>query len=114
LPAAIAWPRSRRSRCRYSTARPCWSGAAGARLHLRHLCESEEHIQHLAAIGLGVVLVPRHLPVLHTAQARPLSEPVLERSVLLAAVSGRRYSPALDAFIKLARTRDFATELAIA
>jgi DNA-binding transcriptional LysR family regulator len=57
---------------------------------------------------------PRHLPVLQTTQARPLGEATLERAVLLAAASGRRYSPAVDAFIKLVRTRDFVTELALA
>jgi DNA-binding transcriptional LysR family regulator len=43
---------------------------AGAQLQLRHLCESEEYIQHLASIGLGIVLVPQHLPVLQSALAR--------------------------------------------
>jgi DNA-binding transcriptional LysR family regulator len=100
--------------CAATTALRDFCAAAGVTLQLRHLCESEEHIQHLASIGLGVVLVPANLSVLAAAQARPLREPPLERSVLLAVVGGRRYSPALDAFIKLARTRDFATELAIA
>jgi DNA-binding transcriptional LysR family regulator len=100
--------------CTATTALRDLCAKAGVTLQLRHLCESEEHIQHLASIGLGVVLVPATLSVLAAAQARPLREPPLERSVLLAVVGGRRYSPALDAFIKLARTRDFAAELAIA
>lgn len=87
---------------------------AGVRLQCRHVCESEEHLQQLAASGLGVALVPQHLPTLAAVLTRPLLEAPLERSVVLATVGGRRYSPALDAFIKLARTRDFAAELAIA
>src|SRR6185312_426664 len=31
-------------------------------LRIRHIGDSEEQIQHLAAISLGVALVPRHLP----------------------------------------------------
>jgi DNA-binding transcriptional LysR family regulator len=85
----------------------------GVPLRLRHLCTSEEHLQHLATGGLGLVLVPQHLPVLAGLVARPLEEPMPERTVLLAVVGGRRYSPALDAFIKLSRTRDFAAELAL-
>lgn len=88
--------------------------AAGVELRLRHLLESEEHIQHLAASGLGLVLVPQHLSLLPALAARPLGAQGLERSVLLAVVGGRRYSPALDTFIKLSRARDFAAEFALA
>ena len=86
---------------------------AGVSLRLRHLCTSEEHLQHLAASGLGLVLLPQHVPILSGLIARPLAEPVPERTVLLAVVGGRRYSPALDAFIKLSRARDFAAEFAL-
>jgi DNA-binding transcriptional LysR family regulator len=113
LPERLSTLLGRRG-CTATTALRDLCAKAGVTLQLRHLCESEEHIQHLASIGLGVVLVPATLSVLAAAQARPLREPPLERSVLLAVVGGRRYSPALDAFIKLARTRDFAAELAIA
>jgi DNA-binding transcriptional LysR family regulator len=88
--------------------------AAGVRLRLQHLCESEEHLQHLAAVGIGMVLLPQHLPVLTEMVTRPLTDANLDRAVLLAVVGGRRYSPALDAFIKLSRTRDFGTEFALA
>lgn len=87
---------------------------AGAEIALRHLCDSEEHLQHLAALGLGLLLMPQHLPVLSEVAVRPLAVPALQRSVLLAVVGGRRRSAALDAFIKLSRTRDFAAEFALA
>jgi DNA-binding transcriptional LysR family regulator len=87
---------------------------AGASVELRHLGDSEEHLQHFAALGLGLLLVPQHLPVLSEIAVRPLAAPELERSVLLTVVGGRRHSPALDAFIKLSRTRDFAAEFALA
>lgn len=82
-------------------------------LRLRYLGESEEHLQQLAASGLGLVLVPQHLPVLPGLATRPLAELTLERTVELAVVGGRRYSPALDSFIKLSRARDFAAEFAL-
>ena len=81
---------------------------------LRHLSDSEEHIQHLALAGLGIALLPEHLPVLPALVTRPLAEPALQRAVVLAVVSGRRFSPALDAFVRLTRTRDFVHEFAIA
>ncbi len=88
--------------------------AAGIKLRLRHLSDSEEQIQHLAAVELGVALVPQHLHVLPSLLTRPLAESSLRRSIVLAVVGGRRYSPALDAFVRLTRARDFAGELAAA
>ena len=82
-------------------------------LRLKHLGESEEHLQQLAASGLGLVLMPQHLPVLPNLAMRPVADVMLERTVELAVVGGRRYSPALDSFIKLSRTRDFAAEFAL-
>jgi DNA-binding transcriptional LysR family regulator len=88
--------------------------AAQATPALRHLGDSEEHIQHLVLAGVGAALVPEHLPVLPALLLRPLAEPAPERTVVLAVVGGRRFSPALDAFIRLTRTRDFVHEFALA
>lgn len=88
--------------------------AAGTLIRVRHLAESEEHIQQLASMSLGVVLVPEHLPIVHGLDARPLEQSPLTRAVVLAVVSGRSYSSALDAFVRLARTRDFPVALAAA
>jgi DNA-binding transcriptional LysR family regulator len=87
--------------------------AAQVTPQLRHLSDSEEHIQHLALAGLGLALVPEHLPALPALVLRPLAEPAPQRAVLLAVVGGRRFSPALDAFVRLTRTRDFAHEFAL-
>ncbi len=76
--------------------------------------DSEDHIQHLAAVGLGVVLLPEHVPALPPLLTRSLADNPLRRSVVLCAVIGRRYSPVLDAFLRLTRTRDFANGLNIA
>ena len=84
---------------------------AGIALRMRTAGDCEEHIQHLVAIGLGVALLPERLPVLSPLLTRPLADGSLRRSVVLCAVSGRRYSPAQDIFLRLTRTRDFASEL---
>ena len=86
--------------------------AAGAAPRLRHLGETEEHIQQLAALALGVALVPEHVPVLPALATRPVAEAALQRTIVLAAVNGRRHSPTLDAFIRLSRARDFMADLA--
>jgi DNA-binding transcriptional LysR family regulator len=88
--------------------------AAGSALRLRPASDSEEHIRHLAASDLGLALLPEHAPVLPPLLTGSLADGALRRSVVLCAVSGRRYSPALDAFLRLTRTRDFANPLNIA
>lgn len=100
--------------CRASVRLEQLCAAAGSTLRLRPAGDSEEHIQHLAAIDLGVALFPQCVPTLPPLLTRPLTDVSLNRSVILCAVSGRRYSPALDAFLRLTRTRDFASELNIA
>ena len=83
-------------------------------MRLRSASASEQHIQHLAEVGLGVMLLPEHVPALPPLLTLSLADNPLRRSVMLCAVSGRRYSPALDAFLRLTRARDFANDLNIA
>ncbi|WP_236000257.1 LysR family transcriptional regulator, partial [Bradyrhizobium uaiense] len=80
-------------------------------LRLGHCSGHDLHLQHMAAAGFGVMLAPEHMPRLPTLKTIPLEgEPVL-REVRLLAVQGRRYSPALDAFIKVTRLRDWSVEV---
>src|SRR5262245_55331014 len=66
------------------------------------------HLQHLAAAGFGIVLAPEHMPRLPSLKALPIEGDPVWREVRLLAVQGRRYSPALDAFLKVARLRDWS------
>ena len=68
------------------------------------------HLQHMAAAGFGVILAPEHMPRLPTLKTIPLEGDPVSREVRLLAVQGRRYSPALDAFVKIARLRDWSVE----
>ena len=87
---------------------------AGSNLSIRRISESEEHVQQLVAIELGIALLPVHISALPPLLTRPLANTPLQRSVVLCAVAGRRYSPALDVFLRLARASDFASGLNIA
>ena len=51
------------------------------------------------------------MPRLPTLKAIPLEGEPVSREVRLLAVQGRRYSPALDAFLKAARLRDWSIEV---
>src|SRR3954469_13569559 len=78
---------------------------------LGHCSGHDLHLQHLAAAGFGVILAPEHMPRLPTLKTIPLEGDPVSREVRLLAVQGRRYSPALDAFLKVARLRDWAAEV---
>jgi DNA-binding transcriptional LysR family regulator len=79
--------------------------------HLGHRSGHDLHLQHMAAAGFGVILAPEHMPHLPTLRSIPLEGDPITRKVRLLAVQGRRYSPALDAFVKVARLRDWSVEV---
>ncbi len=78
---------------------------------LRHCSGHDLHLQHMAAAGLGVILAPEHMPRLPTLKTIPLEGDPVSREVRLLAVQGRRYSPAMEAFIKVVRLRDWSVEV---
>jgi hypothetical protein len=65
----------------------------------------------MASAGFGAILAPEHAPRLPSLAAIPIEGDPVRRPVQLLAVAGRQYSPALDAFIKLARVRDWTSAL---
>ena len=79
--------------------------------NLGHCSGHDLHLQHMAAAGFGVILAPEHMPRLPTLKTIPLEGDPVSREVRLLAVQGRRYSPALDAFVKVVRLRDWSVEV---
>jgi DNA-binding transcriptional LysR family regulator len=77
---------------------------------LGHCSGHDLHLQHLAAAGFGVIIAPEHMPRLPTLMTIPIDGDPVWREVRMLAVQGRRYSPALDAFVKVARLRDWSLE----
>jgi hypothetical protein len=65
----------------------------------------------MASAGFGAILAPEHAPRLPSLAAIPIEGDPVWRKVQLLAVAGRQYSPALDAFIKVARVRDWTSAL---
>jgi LysR family hydrogen peroxide-inducible transcriptional activator len=58
------------------------------------------------------MLAPEHMPVAPGTVVRPIAEIQFKREVELFVVAGRRYSPALDAFVKICRNMDWRTRFA--
>ena len=79
--------------------------------------EREDWIQNMVAGGLGICIIPEFSAVIPGIQVRPLIDPDVSRDVSLIWMTGRRHSPAVTAFVKLARVHpwpdsQFATSAA--
>ena len=79
--------------------------------------EREDWIQNMVAGGLGICIIPEFSAVIPGIQVRPLIDPDVSRDVSLVWMTGRRHSPAVTAFVKLARAHpwpdsQFATSAA--
>lgn len=84
--------------------------AAGVRPEVRHRATSEEQLQQMILSGFGFGVMPPMQALAEGLVGIPLEGKVLERDVVLAAVAGRRFSIATDAFVKIARARDWSQE----
>jgi len=81
--------------------------AAGFAPKPRHRCSGEDQIRQMVAAGLGIALSAEHGDPGAGIVARPLADPAARRDIVLAAVAGRQHGPALAAFLKLMRARDW-------
>jgi LysR family hydrogen peroxide-inducible transcriptional activator len=89
-----------RINCEYAT---CWDDfLAEHKVDLKEVyrSEREDWIQSMVMAGLGICFLPEFTSVLPGLSTRPLIEPEVFREVAMVTVPGRRYSPAVAAFVK--------------
>jgi len=77
------------------------------KVNIVYSSEREDWIQALVAAGMGCAVMPEHLPTLPGIATRLLVDPEMSRTVSLVTVAGRRFSPAVDALVRLARSYDW-------
>lgn len=70
----------------------------------------EEWVQSMVMAGMGVALMPEHLALAPGLPTRVLSEPEVWREVRLLALPGRRFTVAVEAFVRLARAHDWGAD----
>ena len=78
---------------------------------MRYRSEREDWIQAMILAGMGCATMPEFLPLMPGICTRKLTEPEISREVCLVTVAGRRYSPAVQAFIGLAQHHDWNTSI---
>jgi LysR family transcriptional regulator, hydrogen peroxide-inducible genes activator len=74
---------------------------------IRFSSEREDWIQALVLAGEGCAIVPEHLPCLPGITKRPLTEPVISRTVVLATLRGRPLFDAARRFAQLSQAHDW-------
>jgi DNA-binding transcriptional LysR family regulator len=84
------------------------AGAAGFKPRLQHTGMTEDHVQTLVAASLGVALSAERQPIATGVIAKPLADAGASRQVLLVSAAGRSHGPAVTAFVKLVRARDWS------
>jgi DNA-binding transcriptional LysR family regulator len=94
--------------CDFAQALARLAAAAGFKPTLRHTGSSEDHIWAMAATAMGVALSASRQPLPPGLVAKPLADPAATRTILLATVAGRPHGPAVTAFVKLMRARDWS------
>lgn len=72
----------------------------GIELHHVYRSEREDWIQTMVMAGIGVAFLPEYSVILPGLQTRPLVDPEVVREVSLVTVAGRRFSPAVAAFVR--------------
>ena len=81
--------------------------SASVRPRLRHRASTRDSIESMVAAGLGIALDSTGQPLGPGLIRRKLADPASRYRVMLAMVAGRPPGRAVDAFVKLARARDW-------
>lgn len=81
---------------------------AGAVLRVRYQSPREDWIQGMILAGMGVAFMPEFMPFLQGLPTRLVVDPEITRHIELVSVSGRRFSPAYQAFQRLATSYNWA------
>ena len=78
-------------------------GQKGIELYARFRSEREEWIQAMVLARIGFAFMPEYSVTLPGLVARPLIEPEMRRSIVMATMPGRPHSPAVSAIVRSAQ-----------
>lgn len=80
------------------------------RCTVRYRSEREDWVQAMILAGLGCAVMPEYLPVMPGIATRLIVAPEVTRTVSLVTVAGRRFSPAVQAFVRTVQHHDWSLE----
>ena len=82
---------------------------ANISLEIRYASEREDWVQSMILSGMGSTFLPEHLSLHPDLPMRLLAEPQITRQIELVTVAGRRFSPAVETFVRLVETHNRST-----
>lgn len=97
-----------RSNCEYTDCIANLLKEKDVSLIVRYESEREDWIQSMIMAGMGSSLMPEHLSMHPNLARRLVVDPEVTREIELVTVSGRRFSPAVAAFVRMARTHEWS------
>ena len=71
-------------------------------VNVRYTSEREDWVQAMVAAGIGCTIMPESLPTIEGIGVRPLTAPEVSRTVAIATVRGRPFSPPLQTLLRAA------------
>ncbi len=77
-------------------------------LDIRYASEREDWVQSMILGGMGSTFLPEHMSLHPDLPMRLLAEPRITRQIELVTVSGRRFSPAVEACVRMAESHDWS------
>lgn len=77
----------------------------GVKLYARFRSAREDWVQAMVMAKIGFAFMPEYSVTHPDSVRRPLIDPVVERTISLVTVPGRKHSPAVAAFVKTMRTQ---------
>ncbi|MDX8480360.1 LysR family transcriptional regulator [Mesorhizobium sp. VK24D] len=75
------------------------------KLYARFRSEREDWVQAMVMANIGFAFMPEHSVTHPDALRRPLVDPIIERTISLVSLPGRRHSPGVAAFVRASRGR---------
>ena len=78
-------------------------------LDVRYASEREDWVQSMILSGMGSTFLPEHMSLHPDLPMRLIADPHITRQIDLVTVAGRRFSPAVEAFVRLIETHDWTT-----
>ncbi len=97
-----------RSNCEYANYIANLLEEKDVSLDVRYESEREDWIQSMIMAGMGSSFMPEHLSMHPNLARRLVVDPEVTREIELVTVSGRRFSPAVEAFVRMARTHEWS------
>ncbi len=98
----------RRLNCEYPEVYRENAGPYPVKLDIRYQSEREDWIQAMVLAGMGCAMLPEYTALFPALRTRVVVEPELAREISLLTVRGRRFSPALELLVRLAKSHDWS------